>query len=151
MQPSLPSRLRLALIELWLAVTVVLLLIATAASLRAPGRLIHVGLIDARGFLAVCATVLPAICGIAALMGLFQHRGSGPILLLLYSLFWLTILVGGMFAAAWRSGPAGIEQISWYTWLVGGVTFATMVSFFVIAMRWSLQNLGRRPASPSDS
>lgn len=151
MEPPLTSRLKLGVIELWLAATVVLLLIATAASLRSPGRLIHIGLIDARGFTAVCETVLPAVCGIAALMGLFHRRGSGPILLLLYSLFWLTILIGGMFAAAWHSGLAGIERIGWYTWLAGGMTFATMIAFFVITTRWSIEQLGRRSEGPTAS
>lgn len=151
MQSSLTSRLRLALVELWLAVTVVMLLIATSSSLRSPRLLIHIGLIDAQGLTAVLATVLPAICGIAALMSLFQNRASGPILSLLYSLFWLTILVGGMFVAAWRSGPAGIERIGWYAWFVGGLTFVTMFSLFLITTRWSIEHLRRGPASTASS
>jgi hypothetical protein len=151
MQPSLTSRLRLTLVEFWLAATVVMLLIATSSSLRSPSLLIHIGLINARGLSAVWATVLPAICGIAALMGLFQNRGSAPILTLLYSLFWLATLVGGMFATAWHSGPAGIERISWYTWFVGGVIFVTMVSLFLITTRWSIEHLGRHPARPAGS
>ena len=151
MQPSFQSRLRLGMVELWLAATVVLLLIAASSSLRSPSLLIHVGLINARGLSAVWATVLPAICGIAALMGLFQNRGSGPILSLLYSLFWLAILVGGMLAAAWNLGPAGIERIGWYTWFVGGVIFVTMVSLFLITTRWAIEHHGRHPESPAGS
>jgi hypothetical protein len=148
MQPPLSSRLRLGIIELWLAATVVLLLIATAAALRDPGLLIHMGLLNVRGFPAVCATAIPAVCGIAALKGLFQRRSSGPILLLPYSLFWLAILVAGMFAAAWRLGPAGIAQLTFHAWLVGGITFMTMLGGFVVMARWSLEHLaGRTPRS----
>jgi len=148
MQPPLSLRLRLGIIELWLAATVVLLLIATAAALRDPRLLIHMGLLSVRGFPAVCATAIPAVCGIAALKGLFQRRSSGPILLLPYSLFWLAILVAGMFAAAWRLGPVGIAQLTFHAWLVGGITFMTMLGGFLVMARWSIEQLaGRTPRS----
>lgn len=151
MQQPLSSRLRLVVIELWLAATTVLLLIAAASSLRDPALPIQIGLIDARGLPAVCATTLPAICGIVALMGLFQRRASAPISLLIYSLFWLVILGGGMLAAAWNSGLAGMARLDAHTWLVGGVTFATMISCFLIMVHWSIERLSRRSPGASAS
>lgn len=151
MQQALSSRLRLVVIELWLAATTVLLLTAAASSLRDPALPIQIGLIDARGFPAVCATTLPAICGIVALMGLFQRRASATISLLLYSLFWLVILGGGMLAAAWTSGLAGMAHLDAHTWIVGGVTFATMIACFLIMAHWSLERLSRRSPGSSAS
>ena len=151
MQQALSSRLRLVLIELWLAATVVLLLIATGAALRDPTLLIHIGLIDAQGFPAVCATTIPAVCGIVALMGLFQQRASAPVPLLLYSVFWLAVLGGGLIVEAWSYGPEGIAQLGEHTWVVGGVTFVTMVSGFLIMAHWSLERLSGRSTGASGS
>ncbi len=151
MQQALLSRLRLVLIELWLAATIVLLLIATGAALRDPTLRIHIGLLDAQGFPAVCATTFPAICGIVALMGLFQRRASAPVPLLLYSLFWLVVFSGGMLAAAWSSGLTGIALIDAHTWLAGGVTFLTMISGFLMMAHWSFERLSGRSPGASDS
>jgi hypothetical protein len=151
MQQTLSSRLRFVVIELWLAATTVLLLIAAASSLRSPALTIQIGLIDAQGFAAVCATTLPGICGIVALMGLFQRRASAPILLLLYSLFWLVILGGGMLAEAWSSGLVGIARLHAHTWIVGGVTFAVMISGFLMMAHWSIDRLSGRSPGPSAS
>jgi hypothetical protein len=151
MQQALSSRLRLVIIELWLAATIVLLLIATGAALRDPRLLIHIGLLDAQGLPAVWATTLPAICGIVALMGLFQRRPSAPVPLLLYSLFWLAVFGGGMLAAAWSSGLEGIARLDAHAWLVGGVTFLTMISGFLMMAHWSLERLSGRSPGASDS
>src|SRR5579884_3536199 len=150
MSASLSSRLLLVFIELWLSVTIVLLLIASAAALRDPGLLIHIGLVEATGLAAVCATAIPAIGGVAALVGLFQRRASGPVLLLLYSLFWLVVLVGGMLAGAWRLGVAGMADTARHTWLVGGVMFATMLSGFLVLVFWSFRHLARGGPRISD-
>jgi hypothetical protein len=140
------ARLSLALIEIWLAATIVLLLTATASSLRDPRLLIHIGMIDAQGLSAVCATTIPAICGIVALLGLFQRRASAPVTLLLYSLFWLVVLAGGMLAEAWGAGPRVIARLNAHTWLVGSVMYATMFSGFLIMVFWSIRRLSGREA-----
>jgi hypothetical protein len=149
MREVFSSRVRLVLIELWLAATIVLLLIATAAALRDPTLRIEIGLLDTRGLPLVWATTLPAICGIVALLGVFQRRPSAPLSLLLYSLYWLVIFAGGMVADVWSSGLAGIARLNVHTWLVGGVMFAVMIAGFGIMAHWSLQHLpGRSPGEP---
>lgn len=151
MQQALASRFRRIFVELWLGATTVLLLLATAASLRSPALLVHIGLFDASGLAAICGTALPAVCGIAALLGLFQNRASAPVLLLLYSLYWLVLLVGGMLAAALHSTAAEIARITWHGWLVGGVMFATMIACFLVLTLWSIRHLPGRAARVSGS
>jgi hypothetical protein len=144
MQEASSSRLRLVVIQIWLGATIVLLLTAAASSLRNPRLLIHIGMVDARGLSAVFATTLPAICGIAALLGLFQRRASASVPLLLYSLFWLVLLGGGLLGEAWSAGLAGLARISAHTWLVGGVMYAAIISGFLIMAYWSFRHLSRR-------
>jgi hypothetical protein len=77
-------------------------------------------------------------------MGIFQRRASAPVLLLLYSLFWLVTLVGGMFASAWQAGAEGLARVTWHSWIVGGVLFLVMVSGFFILALWALRELAGR-------
>ncbi|MDE3137185.1 MAG: hypothetical protein KGL59_11470 [Acidobacteriota bacterium] len=151
MRETPSSQLRLVVIELWLGVTIVLLLTATASSLRDPSLMIYIGMIGAKGLSAVFATTLPAICGIAALLGLFQRRTSASVPLLLYSLFWLVLLGGGMLEEAWSAGLAGISRLNAHTWLVGGVMYAVMISGFLIMAHWSIRHLSERRPRATDS
>lgn len=148
---ELASRWRRIFIELWVGATVVLLLLGAAASLRDPSLPIHIGLLDAPGLTAVFGTTLPAVCGIAALMGIFQQRASAPILLLLYSLFWLVTLVGGMFAAAWEVGAEGLARVTGHTWIVGGIMFLVMISCFLVLAVWAFRELAARSPETSRS
>lgn len=141
MRRAFSSRLLHLFLIVWLAATVMLLLIATTAPLRNPQMPLVIGLIHARGETAIWLTLLPALCGVAALVGIFGRRRSGPYFLLAYSLFWLVILVGGLLEAMLHASLPALDQLSPWTWVVGTTTFGTMVAAFALLGVWSIQQL----------
>lgn len=135
------SRLLFALMMVWLVGTIAFLLGATAAALRDSSFPVVLGLIEASGFGAVLATLLPALCGLGAAWLILKQRPAGPVLLLLYSLFWLVSLGAGALAQVLQHGLSLAAQTAWRGWLVGGTAFGTMIASFVLMALWSVRRL----------
>lgn len=135
------SRLVYLFLLLWLAGTVMLLFIATTSLLRDPQLPVTIGLLRVHGGIGVFAVLLPAACGLAALVRTLQRRSMAAVLLLAYSLFWLVILMGGLVGGVLHAGVLGMERTSFRTWVVGGTTFTVMLASFTLLAVWSIQQL----------
>ena len=132
------GRLGASLVGLWVGAMNVLLLIGVAAAIRYPNQPIHLGIIHASGFVAVCATAIPAVCGLWALVGLLQNRRSTPFVSLAFSAYWIVILVGALLEASWRLPAEGWGHATAWGWVIRAVTFGVMVACPALVARWSL-------------
>ncbi len=132
------GRLGASLTALWVTAMTVLLLSGMAAGFRYPRLPIHLGLIHASGFWAVCATAIPAICGLWALLGLLQNRPATPFLLLVFSAYWIVNLVGALLEAAWLLPAQGWDDATPWIWFIRVVTFVVLVACPALVARWAL-------------
>jgi hypothetical protein len=132
------GRLGASLTALWVAAMTVLLLVGMAAGFRYPDLPIHLGALKASGYWAVCATAIPAVCGVWALLGLLQNRPATPFLLLAFSVYWIVVLVGALLEAAWRLPAQGWGHATPWIWLIRIVTFGVLVACPALVARWAL-------------
>lgn len=141
MRRAFSSRMVYVLLLVWLAGSLGLLFVASTAPWRNASVPLEIGLFRASGARVILVALLPALCGLAAWIGIVANLSYWPYLLLLYSLFWLVALLGGLVAAAPHFPTVAAAQVSAWSWLTGSVTFAVMLAGFFLLAVWSIQQM----------
>ncbi len=141
MRRAFSSRWAYVVLLTWLAGSVALLFVASTAPWRNPSQPLEIGIIHAHGTQVFFLAFLPALCGVAAWIGIAADRSYWPYLLLPYSLYWLVALLGGFVAAALHFHWGGAAQRPAWAWLVGSVTFGVMLAGFSLLAIWSIRQM----------
>lgn len=141
MNDHLLSRLESATLLAWVVATSALLLGASSGALRNPSLPIQFGWIHSTGAAALWEIVLPGLCGVAAAVALLQKRAGASLLVLVYSLYWLLLLLGGLAQAAFHTTNHALARIPLHTWVTGSAIFLTMTAAFFLALLWAVARL----------
>ncbi|HEY7096261.1 MAG TPA: hypothetical protein VH437_06035 [Terriglobales bacterium] len=94
--PRMRESISTVLVLFWILPGILLLYILGGVILGHADHHLGLGLIQTVGRTGLLFTLLPAICGTAAILLLFRNRQLGARLLLVYCLFWFLDFLGSM-------------------------------------------------------